>query len=160
MAAIYILTTVLVVLSFLADRKKTWRGLRIGVKRFLKIAPAFLSMLLLVSVVLSFTPDQFLADVLARDSKWIAMVAGLSLGSVSVMPGFIAFPLCGILLEKGALYMVLSAFSTTLMMIGIATFPLEKAYLGTRLALARNAVSFFVALAVAIATGLVYGELL
>jgi hypothetical protein len=75
------------------------------------------------------------------------------------MPGFIAFPLCGILLREGALYMVLSAFSTTLMMVGIATFPLERTYLGARLALARNLVSLGIALLVAIVTGFVFGEL-
>jgi hypothetical protein len=55
--------------------------------------------------------------------------------------------------------MVLSAFSTTLMMVGVATFPLERTYLGTRLALARNLVSLGIALVVAIATGFVFGEL-
>jgi uncharacterized membrane protein YraQ (UPF0718 family) len=75
------------------------------------------------------------------------------------MPGFIAFPLCGVLLERGALYMVLSAFSTTLMMVGVVTFPLERTYLGTRLALVRNVASLLIAIVVAVATGLVFGEL-
>jgi len=53
-------------------------------------------------------------------------------GSITLMPGFIAFPLCGILLKKGVTYMVLSAFSTTLMMVGFVTFPLEKNILGLK----------------------------
>jgi len=54
----------------------------------------------------------------------------------------------------------LSAFSTTLMMVGAISFPLEKTYLGTRLALCRNAISFVIAILVALATGLYFGELL
>jgi hypothetical protein len=39
----------------------------------------------------------------------------LIFGSITIMPGFVAFPLCGILLKKGVSYMALAAFSTALM---------------------------------------------
>jgi uncharacterized membrane protein YraQ (UPF0718 family) len=110
-------------------------------------------------VALYAVPESLLTRLLAGESKWLATVSAAVIGSISVMPGFIAFPLCGILLRNGAPYMVLSAFSTTLMMVGVATFPLERTYLGTRLALARNLVSLGIALVVAIATGFVFGEL-
>jgi len=160
MQAIYVLTAVLVVLSLFASRAKTVQALRIALMRFMKIAPAFVVMLVLVAVTLYFVPERTMLRVLAPESKWEAVGAALGLGSVSIMPGFIAFPLCGVLLERGALYMVLSAFSTTLMMVGVVTFPVEKSYLGGRLALIRNVTSFFIALAVALVTGLVFGELL
>ncbi len=116
-------------------------------------------MLVLVAVILYLLPEDLMVRVLARESRWVAVVSALGLGSISIIPGFIAFPLCGILLDRGAQYMVLSAFSTTLMMVGVATFPLEKTYLGTTLALWRNGASFAIAVAVAIATGLFFGEL-
>jgi hypothetical protein len=75
------------------------------------------------------------------------------------MPGFIAFPLCGILLETGVPYMVLSAFTTTLMMVGVLTFPVERAYLGTKVTIIRNVISFVIALTVAIITGIAFGEI-
>ncbi len=75
------------------------------------------------------------------------------------MPGFITFPLCGILVEKGVTYMVLSAFSTTLMMVGIVTFPIEKEYLGVKVAIIRNVISFCIALCVAFITGFFFGEI-
>ena len=55
--------------------------------------------------------------------------------------------------------MVLSAFSTTLMMVGIVTLPIERRYLGTRLALVRNAASLIIAVFVAVVTGFAFGEL-
>lgn len=82
-----------------------------------------------------------------------------ALGSISLMPGFIAFPLCGMLLEKGVLYMILSGFSTTLMMVGVLTFPVERAYLGTKVAVLRNLIYLVIAVVVTIITGLCFGEL-
>jgi len=75
------------------------------------------------------------------------------------MPGFIAFPLCGILLKKGVLYSVLSAFSTTLMMVGVLTYPIEKEYFGVRLTILRNIMSLFIALVVALMTGIFFQEI-
>lgn len=160
MLVLYLLTAILLVVSFLVSRRNTGQALRIAMRRFAGIAPAFVVMLVLVSMALYLLPEKAMLRALSPESKWAAVGAALGLGSVSVMPGFVAFPLCGVLLSRGALYMVLSAFSTTLMMVGIVTFPMERTYLGTRLALARNVSSLFIALAVAVVTGLVFGEIL
>jgi uncharacterized membrane protein YraQ (UPF0718 family) len=80
-------------------------------------------------------------------------------GSITIMPGFIAFPLSGILLNKGVPYMVLSAFTTTLMMVGILTYPVEKEYFGVKVTIIRNIISLFIALAVAMMTGIFFGEI-
>ena len=160
MAVIYTITVLLLAVSVFADTRKTGRALRVALRRFLNVAPAFFCMLIAVAAVLYLVPDRAMVRVLARENKWIAVVSALGAGSVSIMPGFIAFPLCGILLERGALYMVLSAFSTTLMMVGVVTFPVETAFLGLRLTVWRNIVSFLVSIAVALATGFFFGELL
>lgn len=159
MYAIYVLTAVLLGISLVGSRARTVQALRIALRRLLKIAPAFVVMLVLVAVVLYLLPERTMLRLLAPQHKWAGVAAGLGVGSVSIMPGFIAFPLCGVLLTRGALYMVLSAFSTTLMMVGVVTFPVERGYLGAKLALVRNVTGFLVAIAVAVATGLVFGEL-
>ena len=159
MHVLYVLTAALLIASVVASRERTAKALRIALRRFLKIAPAFVVMLVLVAVLLYLLPESTMFRLLAPQHKWSGVLAGLGVGSVSIMPGFIAFPLCGVLLEQGALYMVLSAFSTTLMMVGVVTFPVERRYLGARLALVRNLVSFLIAVVVAVVTGLVFGEL-
>ncbi len=78
--------------------------------------------------------------------------------SLALIPGFIAFPLAGILLKQGIPYMVLSAFTTTLMMVGILTYPIEKAYFGMRVTIIRNVISFLISLIVALMTGILFGE--
>jgi hypothetical protein len=55
--------------------------------------------------------------------------------------------------------MVLSAFANTLMMVGIVTAPLEKNYFGMKVTIARNAISFVIAIIVALMTGLFFGEI-
>jgi uncharacterized membrane protein YraQ (UPF0718 family) len=55
--------------------------------------------------------------------------------------------------------MVLSAFTTTLMMVGVLTVPLEKKYFGMKVTIIRNSASFFIALIVALMTGLFFGEI-
>ena len=57
------------------------------------------------------------------------------------------------------LSLVLAAFTTTLMMVGILTYPVEKEYFGAKVTIIRNVVSFFIALIVALVIGIFFGEL-
>jgi len=160
MKYLYVLVGLGVATSFIASREKTFQALRIAARRFLNILPAFLMMLILVSVVLFFLPDEVITAYLGVDNRFVGTLFGALLGSITLMPGFIAFPLCGILLEKGVPYMVLSAFTTTLMMVGVLTYPVERAYFGAKVTIIRNTLSFLTALVVAAATGLLFGELI
>jgi len=72
--------------------------------------------------------------------------------------GFIAYPLAGILIEKGVSYMVVAAFITTLMLVGIATYPVEKEYFGSKATIWRNVAGFIIAAIIAVFTGILYGE--
>ena len=145
MIFIYVITSFAVIASLIADRRKTVKSFRVAVKKMIKIAPAFLSMTILVSIVLYLVPDETISRYLGHENKLMGLLIAYALGSISLMPGFIAFPLCGMLLEKGVLYMILSGFSTTLMMVGILTFPVEKAYLGTKVAVLRNLIYLVIA---------------
>lgn len=157
---LYITTGLALLISFIANRQKTFIGIKIAFKRLIKILPAFLTMLIFVSIVLFLIPDKVISNYLGNNTKFIGVVIASFFGSITLMPGFIAFPMCGILLKKGVAYMVLSAFTTTLMMVGVLTYPLEKEYLGAKVAIIRNVISFFMAFIVALATGVFFGELL
>ncbi|HEX16510.1 MAG TPA: hypothetical protein ENF44_05250 [Deltaproteobacteria bacterium] len=155
----WIFTALMLLISAFADRQKTLKALEIALKRFLSILPAFLEMIILVSVALALVPPRLLLDLLGGKGKLLGMGIAAVVGSVTVMPGFIAFPLCGILLQRGVPYMVLSAFSTTLMMVGVLSYPVERAYFGPKVTVLRNVLAFLIALAVAVATGFFFGEL-
>jgi uncharacterized membrane protein YraQ (UPF0718 family) len=155
---LYIVTGIALVVSLVFSREKTLRAVKVAVRRFINILPAFLIMLVLVSVVLFLVPDDFIRVYLGVENKYLGTFLAAILGSAILMPGFIAFPLAGLLLAEGVPYMVLSAFTTTLMMVGVLSFPVEKAYLGTRIAIVRNVISFFIALVIALITGIFFGE--
>jgi uncharacterized membrane protein YraQ (UPF0718 family) len=157
---LYSVTALALLVSIISDRKKTREAIKISYKKFINIIPAFLTMLILVSITLFFVPDRMIINYLGNNDKVIGMILASLFGSITLMPGFIAFPLCGILLKKGVSYMVLSAFSTTLMMVGILTFPVEKEYFGVKVTLIRNVISFFIAIIVALSIGFFFGELL
>jgi len=154
-----IATGLSVLISAILDRKKTVMALKIAWKKFIAILPAFLSMLILVSIILFLIPDTMISQYLGNDSRFIGIVFASSFGSITLMPGFVAYPLCGILLKKGVSYMVLAAFTTTLMMVGILTYPVEKEYFGVKVTIIRNLISFCMALLIALAIGIFFGEL-
>lgn len=159
MYVLYIVTGLAVIISFMVNREKTLKAVKIAVKRLVSILPAFLTMLVLVSIVLFLVPDEVITDYLGASNKWVGVLLASFLGSITLMPGFIAYPLCGILLKKGVPYMVLSAFATTLMMVGVLTYPIEKEYFGIKATVVRNVISVFIALVVAVMTGIFFGEI-
>ena len=156
---LYIATGLAVLISLIADSERTLKAFKMAVKKFVTVLPAFLGMLILVSIVLFLIPDRVISQYLGSSNIFTGVLFASFLGSITLMPGFIAFPLCGILLKKGVIYMVLSAFTTTLMMVGIITYPIEKAYLGTKVTIIRNIISLFIALIVAVMTGIFFGEI-
>ncbi len=159
MIVVYCLTVLALVASVLKSPDKTKLALRIAWSRFREVAPTFLQIVCLASVVLTLLPDDVVASYLSSENRWVALAIAAGLGSITLLPGFIAFPLAGSLLDKGAAYMVLSAFTTTVMMVGILTIPLERRYFGLKVTLIRNLAGLGIALAVALVTGWVFGEL-
>jgi len=156
---LYIIAGLAVLISFLVNRKKTLKALKIAAMRFINILPAFLMMLVLVSIVLFLIPDEVISIYLGINDRLVGVFWASLFGSITLMPGFIAYPLCGILLKQGVPYMVLSAFATTLMMVGVLTYPIEKEYFGIKVTVVRNVISLLIALVVAVMTGIFFGEI-
>jgi uncharacterized membrane protein YraQ (UPF0718 family) len=157
---LYIVSGIALIISFATSFSKTLRALRIATRKFANILPNFLLMILLVSISLFFVPEHSIAQYLGGKNLYVSALFASVLGSLAVMPGFVAFPLGGILLEKGVSYTVIAAFTTTLMLVGVVSYPFERKFLGTRIALARNVISYIVSLLIAVAIGLFYNEIL
>lgn len=159
MLILYIVTVAALAASLIASRHKTLAALKLAVTRLAKVLPAFLLMLVLFAVAITLVPQEMIHRVLGQDSGPMDVAVAALVGSVTLMPGFIAFPLSGALLKQGVPYMVLAAFTTTLMMVGVLTYPLERQYFGRNVTLVRNGVSLLIAIIVAIVMGLVFGEI-
>jgi uncharacterized membrane protein YraQ (UPF0718 family) len=133
-------------ISFIANRRKTWDGIKRGLSMFLKLLPLLLWMLSLVSVILFFIPNETLVEYMGESAGVAGWFTAALLGSVSLIPGFIAYPLCGILIKSGVAYSVIAVFITTLMMVGIITLPVEARFFGWKTSLIRNSLSLVAAL--------------
>jgi uncharacterized membrane protein YraQ (UPF0718 family) len=148
MSPIILLTVFATVISFVADRKKTIKGVRKGIKQFGKILPTLLSVIIIISIVLYFLSDDFFVEYLGKEAGLVAYFSAAFIGSISLMPGFISYPLADILLKSGVSLSVIAVFITTLKMVGIMTIPIEAKYFGIKTAIIRNAISFVGALIV------------
>jgi len=148
-----LLTITVLGISALADRRKTWQGVTKGVKMLLKLLPHFLVLVILVSVFLWLLPQNTLVAYLGQESGFMGMIIAAVLGALALIPGPIAYPLCGVLLEQGVSYAVLAVFITTLMMVGILTLPVETKYFGARISILRNVLCWLGALVIGALVG-------
>jgi uncharacterized membrane protein YraQ (UPF0718 family) len=155
----FCLTAILLALSFFFDRSKTKKALLLAFKKFIFILPSFLIMLILISIILFIFPQEKIITYLNYGSDMVNIILAALIGSITAVPGFIAFPLAGILREHGISYTIIASFTTTLMMVGTITFPVEATYLGKRVALIRNVIGFIIAIIVALLVGFYFGEI-
>ncbi len=139
--------------SALKSREKTLLSLKKAWKSFENILPQFLSVIIMIGILLSvLTPEQ-ISDVLGSNSGWYGVMLAAGIGSITLIPAFIAFPLAASLLNNGAGYAQIAAFVSTLMMVGIVTLPMEVQYFGKKAAVVRNLSAFVFSLAVALIMG-------
>lgn len=160
MGMLWAVTAVLFLISMVLDRDRSLQAVRSAWGLFMKVLPMFLVVIILTSVSLGFISEKVLADILLGKGLLTGTLMAALAGSVAAIPGFVAFPLAGILAAKGVPYTVLGAFTTTLMMVGLVTFPLETQFLGVKVALVRNLAGFATAVAVSLVIGAFFGELL
>jgi len=147
----------IILVSALADRKRTWTGLKKGMTMFVNILPQFLTVMALAAIFLYFIPESAIRDHLGERAGAAGWIVAAGIGSVALLPGFVAYPISAVLLKQGVSVAVLAVFITTLMMVGVVTLPLESKFFGTRAALLRNILSLIGALVVALLIGVSYG---
>jgi uncharacterized membrane protein YraQ (UPF0718 family) len=158
MIYLYILTGITLFLSFLFDRKKSIESIKIGLKILYGMFLPLVIMLVFVSLTLALIPDTLIMQYLSNENIFLSYTNAIFIGSLIIMPGVVAFPLSGHLLEKGVSFGVLSAFTTTLMLVGILTYAVEKKYLGARITIVRNVFALIISVVVAFFTGLILGS--
>ena len=136
--ALYAVATLLLAASFALDRAKTKQALKKTVRALMKLLPDMAFILLLVGLTLSLVSPDVIANALGDASGILGIALGITLGSVSLLPSVIAFPLGATLLENGAGLLQIGGFIAALMGVGVVTFPLERKFFGGRFAVARN----------------------
>lgn len=150
---LYIVTGVLLVISWIKNKKKTKIALKKAWKSFENILPQVLSVLLIIGIVLAILDRKMISQFLGASSGILGMTIAAIIGSITLIPGFIAFPLAASLLKNGAGYGQIAIFISTLMMVGIVTLPLEIKYFGKKIAIKRNLLAFVFSIVIALVIG-------
>jgi len=148
-----IFTGLFIIVSLIFNRQKTWEGVKKGAAMFLRLLPTLILMLVLVSIVLYLIPEEKLAKYMGEGSGIAGWATAALFGSVALIPGFIAYPLCGILVKGGVAYSVIAVFITTLMMTGFLTLPVEAKFFGWKISVIRNLISLAAALLIGLFMG-------
>lgn len=152
---LYVVAAVLLLLSWFKDRQKTKMALKKAWKAFENILPQFLIIILIVGMALAVLNPDVISRLIGQESGWFGLVIASLIGSITLIPGFVAFPLASALLKSGAGFMQIAIFISTLMMVGIVTIPVEIKYFGKKATLTRNMLAFAFSYVVAITIGVV-----
>ncbi|WP_069998502.1 permease [Cellulosilyticum sp. I15G10I2] len=149
----YILSITALLVSFIKSKAKTKLALKKAWKSFENIMPQFLAIIFIIGIMLSvLTPDQ-ISLFIGNESGWVGIMIAAFIGSITLIPAFVAFPLAAALINNGAGYMQIAAFISTLMMVGVVTIPIEIKYFGKKATLLRNIFAFVFSLIVSALMG-------
>lgn len=151
----WIIAIILTVVSFIKDKKKTVAAMKKSKSMMGHMLGEIIAIIFLIGLVITLIPPETIRQVLGSANTFISTVVSAVVGSITLIPAFVAFPLVGSLVDVGASIVPAVAFLTTLTMVGMVTFPLEKKAFGTKFAVTRNALSFGFAVMIALTMGVI-----
>jgi uncharacterized membrane protein YraQ (UPF0718 family) len=143
--------------SYKRDKKKTKMALKKAWKSFENIMPQFLTILAFLGMVLALLSPDVISHLLGQKAGWQGMIIASIIGSITLMPAFIAFPIAAMLLKNGAGLVQIAVFVSTLMMVGIVTLPMEMKYFGKKISIMRNIFAYLFSFIVALVIGVALG---
>lgn len=103
--ALYVIAIAALMTSFIKSKEKTHLALKKAWKSFENILPQFLSILLIIGMMLAILTSEQISNFIGKESGWLGVIFAATIGSITLIPGFVAFPLAAALLKSGAGYM-------------------------------------------------------
>lgn len=152
---LFSLAAVALGISWQQDKEKTFKALKIAKNSFFNLLPSLLGIIGLIGLMLALVPRDIIAGFFGNNGPVGILLISL-IGSITLLPAFIAFPLASSLIEAGASLIAVACFITTVLMVGIITAPMEIELFGKRFTFWRN----LAGLVMAIAIGCVMGAIL
>lgn len=153
---LYGLCIMLLLVSFSKDKEKTKKAVKNGLKSWEKIMPQFLSITIVISIILAILKPEIISNLIGESSGILGVLLSSVIGSIAIMPTFVAFSTGNTLIQSGAGYAQVSALISTLTMVGFLTYTLESEYIGKKAAFYRNFLAFLFSFIVAAFMGGVF----
>ena len=135
------------------DKNKTKSAIISAVKSFENILPQFLFIIVTIGIILAFINPNTISKIIGSNSGFIGVILSAILGSITMMPTFVAFSLGNTLLLNGAGYSQVGTLVSTLVLVGMMTYTLESQYIGKRAAFLRNFIGFLFSILAGILLG-------
>lgn len=152
---LWIITGIWFIGSLIKDKKKTISSIKMSSGLMRNMIGEIIGILFLIGLILTFIPPETIKQYLGESNTFISTIISALIGSITLIPAFVAFPLVGSLVNAGASIVPVVAFLTTLTMVGFVTFPLERREFGLRFSLTRNLLSFGFAIVIALLMGVI-----
>jgi len=146
----------LMILSAIKDMNKTKKALQKAYKSFMKLMPAIIPLFLFLGISLTLVSQETISKALGEQSGIMGIAIGGILGSIMMMPSFVAFSLGEGLLNSGAGYPQVAIFVATIMAVGLTSLTVEINYFEKKFTLLRNMMAFVAALVFTIVIGVFY----
>lgn len=142
-------------ISLKKDKRKTVKTVKQAKNMMKGMLSDIVGILLLIGLVLTLIPSETIEHFIGSESGILSVFLSAVLGTITLIPAFVAFPLIGSLKASGAGIVTLTAFLTTLTMVGFLTMPLEIKTFGKKFTVIRNGVSFVFAILIALSMGVI-----
>lgn len=139
--------------SIIKDREKTLDSVKMSTGMMRGMGSDIIAILFLIGLILTFIPPETIREFMGGSNVFLSTVVFALVGCITLIPAFVTFPLAGSLMDAGASIVPVVAFITTLTMVGIVTFPLEKKEFGLKFTITRNILSFVFAIAISLVMG-------
>ena len=152
---IWIGTLIFLAFSFIKDKEKTKQALKMAFGMGKGMVLSIITIIFAIGFVLTILPPEEIASFVSKQSVLIATLVSALIGTITLVPAFIAFPLVGNLVDAGVGLVPAVAFLTTLTMVGLVTFPLENKEFGIKFTVVRNGLSFLFAIIIALVMGVI-----
>lgn len=150
---LYVMATLFFLISLVKNKKKTKMALKKAFKMFMKLLPQLLALFVFVGMLLAVVDQSVISALMGEQSGAFGVLVASLTGAITLLPGFVAFPLASNLLNHGAGSPQIAAFVSSLMMVGVATFALESKTVGKKVALLRNGLAFLYTFVIASVIG-------
>ena len=97
-------------ISFFKDRVKTKKSMGMAKGMLFKTAWDIIGVLAIVGLILALLPESLIQELLGNSNTFLSGIYGALIGTVTIIPAFIAFPLSSSLVKSGANLVAISAF--------------------------------------------------
>lgn len=151
--SMWIIAIAMFVYSMAKDKTKTLKSMKMAKNMMKNMIGEIVGILFIVGMFLTFVPVERIKGIVGQFGPAVETLIFAVFGGITLIPAFVAFPLAGALYSGGVNTVSVAAFLTTLTMVGLATFPLEKNNFGLKFTLYRNGLSFIFAIAIALLMG-------